>query len=49
MSNAVVEGLFLLAFWAPPLVVVLGALSLVTHVPSARRSRAPSGAPRMAH
>ncbi len=38
MPNAVVEGLFLLAFWAPPLVVVLGALSLIVKAPSPRRS-----------
>ena len=39
MPNAVVEGLFLLAFWAPPLVVVLGALSLIVKAPPLRRSR----------
>ena len=49
MSNAFVEGLFLLAFWAPPMVIAIGALSLVVHVPSARRSRVPSGAPKLAH
>ena len=37
MSNAAVEGLFLLAFWAPPLTVVLGALLLVT-IPSFKTS-----------
>ena len=39
MPNAVVEGLFLLAFWAPPLVVVLGALSLIVKAPPPQRSR----------
>ena len=39
MSN-VVEGLFLLAFWAPPLAVLAGALSLVVSFPSVRRSGA---------
>ena len=29
MSNSLVEGLFLLAFWAPPLAVVAGALLLL--------------------
>ena len=32
MSNAVVEGLFLLACWAPPLTVVAGALLLLVPV-----------------
>ena len=35
MSNAVVEGLFLLSFFAPPLAVVVGALLLV--MPGARQ------------
>jgi len=39
MSN-VVEGLFLLAFWAPPLAVLAGALSLFVTIPSAQRSSA---------
>ena len=34
MSNAVVEGLFLLAFWAPPLAVLAGALLLVIKAPA---------------
>jgi len=38
MSNQWVEGLFLLAFWAPPLAVVCGALLLLMPDPSARRS-----------
>jgi len=37
MSNQLVEGLFLLAFWAPPLAVLAGALLLVAPDPSARR------------
>ena len=41
MPNAVVEGLFLLAFWAPPLVVVRGARSLFVEAPSPRRSSVP--------
>ncbi len=40
MSNAVAEGLFLLAFWAPPLAVVIGALALLVEMPSPRRSGA---------
>jgi hypothetical protein len=40
MSNAVAEGLFLLAFWAPPLAVFIGALVLVVGTPSPRRSGA---------
>ena len=38
MSNQWVEGFFLLAFWAPPLAVVLGALLLLAPDPAARRS-----------
>ena len=34
MSNVVVEGLFLLAFWAPPLTVVAGALLLLVETPA---------------
>lgn len=34
MSNALVEGLFLLACWAPPLTVVAGAALLLVRVPS---------------
>jgi hypothetical protein len=37
MSNQLVEGLFLLAFWAPPLAVLAGALLLVAPSSSARR------------
>ena len=49
MTNGVVEGLFLLAFWAPPLAVVAGALMLLVNVPSPRRSRGRAHAPRLAH
>jgi hypothetical protein len=34
MPNAVVEGLFLFAFWAPPLAVVAGALLLLVKAPA---------------
>jgi hypothetical protein len=37
MSNHIVEGLFLLAFWAPPLAVLAGALLLLAPDSSARR------------
>ena len=40
MSNAFAEGLFLLAFWAPPLAVAAGALALLIKTPSPRRSGA---------
>jgi hypothetical protein len=40
MTNAVAEGLFLLALWAPPLAVVTGALALLVKMPSPRRSGA---------
>jgi len=36
--NAAIEGLFLLAFWAPPLTVVACALSLLVKGRSAPRS-----------
>jgi hypothetical protein len=42
MSNVVIEGLFLLAFWAPPLTVVACALLLLVNAPSAHRSSAPA-------
>ena len=38
MPNAFAEGLFLLGFWAPPLVVIGCALSLFFKAPSPRRS-----------
>lgn len=37
MSNQLVEGLFLLAFWVPPLAVLAGALLLLAPDSSARR------------
>lgn len=49
MSNAVVEGLFLLAFWAPPLAVVAGALSVFVTIPSAHRSSAAAHARPLTH
>jgi hypothetical protein len=46
MSNQWVEGFFLLAFWAPPLAVVFGALLLLAPDPSAHRAAArPHAAP----
>lgn len=39
MSNQIVDGLFLLAFWAPPLAVLAGALLLLAPRPPARSSR----------
>ena len=47
--SSVVEGLFLLAFWAPPLAVLAGALSLLITIPSAQRSNAPAHAMPLAH
>ena len=46
MSNQLVEGLFLLAFWAPPLAVVAGALTLLVPKPvgAVRRAAAARGA-----
>jgi len=48
MSN-VVEGLFLLAFWAPPLAVLAGALSLFVTIASAHRANAPAHATPLTH
>jgi hypothetical protein len=48
MAN-VVEGLFLLAFWAPPLAVLAGALSLVVTIPSAHGSSAAAHARPLTH
>jgi hypothetical protein len=46
MSNQLVEGLFLLAFWAPPAAVLTGALLLLAPKPGERRSHArPHAAP----
>ena len=49
MSNAVAEGLFLLAFWMPPLIIALGGLALLVPVRSPRRVTAASQTPRLAH
>jgi hypothetical protein len=49
VSNAVAEGLFLLAFWAPPLAVLAGALSLFMTLPSAHGSSAPAHAAPLPH
>ena len=40
MSNPVVEVLFLLAFWAPPVTVVVCALLLFVKEPSPQPSKA---------
>ena len=45
MSNPLVEGLFLLAFWAPPLAVFAGILLLAAPDSSARRVTARHTAP----
>ena len=49
MSNAVVEGLFLLAFWAPPLAVLAGALLLVIKAPAQKGSDVRTRAVLVAH
>ena len=49
MSNQLVEGFFLLAFWAPPLTVVAGALLLLAPKAPARRSVAPPHAAPLTH
>ena len=49
MSSALVEGLFLLAFWAPPATVVACALLLLVKAPAARRSQARVHAPALLH
>jgi hypothetical protein len=49
MSNALVEGLFLLAFWAPPATVVACALLLLVKAPAARRAPARAHAPAILH
>jgi hypothetical protein len=46
MSNQLVEGLFLLALWAPPLAVLAGALMVVAPRLSAQPASLPAhGAP----
>jgi hypothetical protein len=49
MSNQIVEGLFLLAFWAPPLAVLAGALLLLAPDLSARRMPATSRPATLTH
>ena len=49
MPNAVAEGLFLLALWAPPLTVVVCALSLLVTMSPAERSNAPAHAKPLTH
>ena len=49
MSNQLAEGLFLLAFWAPPLAVLVGALFLLAPEPSARRLPAAKRQATLAH
>lgn len=38
MPNAVVEGLFLFAFWTPPLTAVAGGLLLLVKTPARKTS-----------
>lgn len=45
MPNAAVEGLFLLAFWVPPVVVVACALLLAVKAPSPQQARISVHAP----
>ena len=49
MSNQLVEGLFLLAFWAPPLAVLAGALLLLAPESSARRVTATNRPAALSH
>jgi hypothetical protein len=49
MSNQLVVGLFLLAFWAPPLMVLAGGLLLLEPNPAERRSHARSHAAPLTH
>ena len=49
MSNAVAEGLFLLALWVPPLTVAACALSLLIPASAPGRSSAPAHARPLAH
>ena len=49
MSNQLIEGLFLLAFWAPPLTVLAGVLSQLTADGSAIRSTMRSHAAPLTH
>ena len=49
MPKSIVEGLFLLGFWAPPLAVVISALALLVRMSSARRRAAPSRTAALTH
>lgn len=49
MSNQLIEGLFLFAFWAPPLTVLAGVLLLLTPERSARPSAVRSHAAPLTH
>lgn len=49
MSNNLVAGLFLLAFWLPPLAVVAGALALFVRVSAPRRGPIPIRTARFSH
>ena len=49
MAKTIVEGLFLLAFWAPPLAVAAGALALLIKAPAARRTAVPARAAAVTH
>jgi len=49
MPNAIVEAVFVLGLWVPPVVVAVCALMLFVKAPSADRSHAPARAARLAH
>jgi hypothetical protein len=49
MSNQLVGGLFLLAFWAPPLAVLAGALALLAPRLSAQPAGLPAHAAPLTH
>jgi hypothetical protein len=49
MSNQLVEGFFLLSFWAPPLAVLAGALLLLAPNPPERQSHARAHAAPLTH
>jgi hypothetical protein len=47
MSNDFVTGLFLSAFWLPPLTVIVAALAVGVPVPFVRRTPIPIRAPQL--
>lgn len=47
--KAIVEGLFVLGFWAPPLAVLVSALALLITAPASRRAAAPSRTVALTH